>query len=53
MSFRDFKAGLQNVNDYLDARHHISGTASSGTGPVRIAASAQYSFTLRDTMSNT
>jgi len=53
MSFRDFKAGLQNVNDYLDARHHISGTASSGTGPVRIAASAQYSFTLREILCQT
>ena len=48
MSYTDFKAGLQYVNDYLDARHHISGTAAAGDDALRVVASAQYSFTLRE-----
>ena len=48
MSFTDFPSGLTNLNDYLDARHHISGTTSSGTDGAKIVASAEYSFTLRE-----
>jgi hypothetical protein len=46
--FTDFKAGLQNVNDYLDAKHHITGTVAGGADALRIVGSAQYSFTLRE-----
>lgn len=46
--FTDFKAGLQNVNDYIDAKHHITGTVASGDDRLRIVGSAQYSFTLRE-----
>ena len=46
--FTDFTAGLQNVNDYLDARHHITGTLASGDDRLRVVGSAQYSFTLRE-----
>ena len=48
MSFRDFKAGLQNANDYLDTRHHISGTQASGSDSFRAVVQAEYSFTLRE-----
>ena len=48
MSYTDFKSGLQNVNDYLDAKHHLSGTVGSEAG--RIVASAEYSFTMRELM---
>ena len=48
MSFRDFKQGLQNANDYLDAQHHISGTIAAGEDALRITGQAQYSFTLRE-----
>lgn len=46
--FTDFKAGLQNVNDYIDAKHHITGTVALGNDALRIVPSAQYSFTLRE-----
>ena len=48
MSFRDFKQGLQNANDYLDAQHHISGTIAAGADALRVTSQAQYSFTLRE-----
>jgi hypothetical protein len=48
MSFKDFKAGLQSANDYLDTRHHLSGTKASGTDAFRGVVSAEYSFTLRE-----
>lgn len=48
MSFKDFASGLQNANDYLDARHHISGTLAAGEDAARIVTQAQYSFTLRE-----
>jgi hypothetical protein len=47
-TFTDFKAGLQNANDYLDARHHLSGTTALGSDALRIVAKAEYSFTLRE-----
>tara|TARA_B100001094_G_scaffold259111_1_gene259178 strand:+ start:1214 stop:3742 length:2529 start_codon:yes stop_codon:yes gene_type:complete len=48
MSYRDFSAGLQNANDYLDTKHHISGTQSAGTDALRGVFQAEYSFTLRE-----
>jgi hypothetical protein len=45
---KDFPNGLQSASDYLDARHHISGTTASGTDAARVAFSAEYSFTLRE-----
>tara|TARA_B110000046_G_scaffold57834_1_gene64756 strand:- start:5428 stop:7968 length:2541 start_codon:yes stop_codon:yes gene_type:complete len=48
MAFTDFKAGLQSANDYLDAKHHISGTTGSGSDGFRTVVSAEYSFTLRE-----
>ena len=48
MSFKDFPSGLSDLNEYLDARHHISGTTGSGTDSLKIVASAEYSFTLRE-----
>tara|TARA_B100001248_G_scaffold258711_1_gene243441 strand:- start:12 stop:2561 length:2550 start_codon:yes stop_codon:yes gene_type:complete len=48
MSYKDFPSGLTDLNEYLDARHHISGTTGSGTDSVKIVASAEYSFTLRE-----
>ena len=48
MSFTDFKAGLENANDYLDTRHHLSGTTALGNDSLRFVASAEYSFTLRE-----
>jgi hypothetical protein len=48
MSFTDFRAGLQNVNDYIDARHHITGTAAGGGNAAFVVGVAQYSFTLRE-----
>ena len=48
MSFTDFKNGLQDVNDYLDARHHISGTTGSQNDVFRTVVQAEYSFTLRE-----
>ena len=29
MSYKDFPSGLTDLNEYLDARHHISGTTGS------------------------
>ena len=48
MSFKDFPSGLSDLNEYLDARHHVSGTTGSGTDSLKIVASAEYSFTLRE-----
>jgi len=48
MSYTDFKSGLQNVNEYLDAKHHLSGTLGSEAG--RIVGMAEYSFTMREIM---
>ncbi|MAI03886.1 MAG: hypothetical protein CMQ75_05120 [Gammaproteobacteria bacterium] len=48
MSFRDFSQGLSSANDYLDTRHHISGTQAAGTDALRGVVSAEYSFTLRE-----
>tara|TARA_X000001036_G_scaffold438354_1_gene485943 strand:- start:1374 stop:3926 length:2553 start_codon:yes stop_codon:yes gene_type:complete len=48
MSFKDFKNGLQSANDYLDTKHHISGTQAGGTDALRGVVSAEYSFTLRE-----
>ena len=48
MSFKDFPNGLNDLNEYLDARHHISGTTGSGIDSLKVVASAEYSFTLRE-----
>lgn len=48
MSFTDFKNGLQDVNDYLDARHHVSGSTGSENDVFRTVVQAEYSFTLRE-----
>jgi len=48
MSFTDFKAGLQNVNSYIDGRHHLSGTTALGSDALKIVTGANYSFTLRE-----
>ena len=48
MSYKDFKAGLQNASDYLDTRHHLSGTQAVGTDAARAVVQAEYSFTLRE-----
>ena len=48
MSFKDFKGGLQSANDYLDTKHHLSGTQAAGTDALRGVVSAEYSFTLRE-----
>jgi len=48
MSYKDFPNGLNDLNEYLDARHHISGTTGSGLDALKIVASAEYSFTLRE-----
>lgn len=50
MSFKDFKSGLQNVNEYLDGKHHLSGTISAGVDGARIVGVAEYSFTMRELM---
>ena len=47
-TFRDFSQGLQSANDYLDTRHHISGTQAGGSDALRGVISAEYSFTLRE-----
>lgn len=44
----DFKAGLQNASEYLDGRHHLGGTVSTGNDALRIVGTAEYSFTLRE-----
>lgn len=44
----DFKAGLENASDYLDAKHHIGGTVAQGNDALRIVGTAEYSFTLRE-----
>ena len=44
----DFKAGLQNASEYLDGKHHIGGSVSTGNDALRIVGTAEYSFTLRE-----
>ena len=39
-TFRDFKAGLSSANDYLDTKHHITGTQAAGTDALRSVVSA-------------
>lgn len=46
--FTDFKNGLQDANEYLDTRHHLSGTTALGNSNLRAVAQAEYSFTLRE-----
>jgi len=50
VDYTDFKAGLQNVNDYLDGKHHLSGTVSASVDAARIVVGAEYSFTMREIM---
>lgn len=47
-TFTDFTAGLENVNDYLQGVHHLSGTTALGSNSLRIVASANYSFSLKE-----
>ena len=47
-TFKDFSQGLSSANDYLDTRHHISGTQAGGTDALRGGVSAEYSLTLRE-----
>lgn len=47
-SFTDFKSGLENVNDYLSGKHHLSGAVSLGSDALKIVAGANYSFSLRE-----
>ena len=44
----DFKNGLQDANEYLDTKHHLSGTAAFGNSNLRAVTQAEYSFTLRE-----
>ena len=44
----DFKNGLQDANEYLDTRHHLSGTTAIGNSSLRAVEQAEYSFTLRE-----
>lgn len=46
--FTDFKAGLQNANDYLSGQHHIGGSVSTGNDALRIVGTAEYSFSLKE-----
>ena len=46
VDYTDFKNGLQDANQYLDARHHLSGTTALGNNNLNIVARAEYSFTL-------
>lgn len=48
VDYTDFKNGLQDANQYLDARHHLSGTTALGNANLNIVAQAEYSFTLRE-----
>lgn len=48
VEYTDFKNGLQDANDYLDARHHLSGTTALGNSALNVVAQAEYSFTLRE-----
>ena len=48
VDYTDFKSGLQNANEYLDTRHHLSGTSALGNSNLRAVAQAEYSFTLRE-----
>jgi hypothetical protein len=50
VEYTDFKAGLQNVNNYLDGKHHLNGQVSVGSDAARLVASAEYSFTMRELM---
>lgn len=46
-SYTDFEQ-LENFNDYVSARHHITGTVALGDDAARIVASAEYSFTIKE-----
>ncbi len=48
VDFTDFKNGLQDANEYLDTKHHLSGTSALGNSNLRAVAQAEYSFTLRE-----
>ena len=48
VEYTDFKNGLQDANDYLDTRHHLSGTTALGNSNLRAVVQAEYSFTLRE-----
>lgn len=47
-SFTDFTSGLQSADDYLSARHHLSGTTAIGSDALRVVTSANYSFSLKE-----
>jgi hypothetical protein len=47
-TYGDFKAGLQNANDYLDATQYFGSGTGIDAGPLKMIASAEYSFTLRE-----
>jgi hypothetical protein len=47
-TYNDFKAGLQNANDYLDATQYFGSGTGIDAGPLKVIASAEYSFTLRE-----
>jgi hypothetical protein len=46
-SYTDFEQ-LENFNDYVSARHHITGTVALGDDAARIVANAEYSFTVKE-----
>lgn len=48
VDYTDFKSGLQNVNQYLDGKHHLTGRIAVGDDALRLVASAEYSFTMRE-----
>lgn len=48
MALTDFTGGLQNASEYLDTRHHLSNTTALGSDALRVVASAEYSFSLRE-----
>ena len=48
MALTDFTSGLQSASDYLDTRHHLSGTTALGSDALRVVANAEYSFSLRE-----
>lgn len=47
-TFKDFKNGLQSATDYLEAKHHLSGTTALGNSALNVVAQAEYSFTLKE-----
>jgi hypothetical protein len=48
VDYTDFKNGLTSANNYLDTKHHLSGTSALGNSALRAVAKAEYSFTLRE-----